>query len=198
MVRHGFYSLDGALSSNATLNKPWELCPNVVDCRTLVCNMQDTSVQHPDHFTFAVVCTDENVAIPLNFGSCKIRLETNDTIALHHLRLNTCDLRNVRDRRQWVTLVFQTGVYVPAVTPAPLTGPRRDDANANVNPRLLGLEPNVERKVMGSGPTQVTTDKIFLPDCKIGTLEELTTVLNFMVYYAKLKFMTLASTGLVH
>ena len=123
--------------------------------------LQDTSVQHLDHFTFADVCTDENGAIPLNFGSYKIRLEPNDTISLHHLRLNTRDLHNVRDRRQWVTLVFQTGVDAPAVTPAPLTGPRGDDANAKLDPRLLGLEPTVERKVTGSGPTQVTTDKIF-------------------------------------
>ena len=70
------------------------------------------------------------------------------------------------------------------------------DATAKVDPCLL--EPTVERKVTGSGSNQVTTDKIFFPDCKIATLEELTNVLNFMLYYAKLKFTTFASTGLGH
>ena len=124
--------------------------------------LQGTSVQHPDHFTFAEVRTDENGTIPLNFGSYKIRLEQNDTIALHHLRLNTRDLHNVRDRQQWV-LVFQTGVDAPAVTPAPLTGPEGDAANAKLDLRLLGLEPTVEGTVTGSTPNQVTTDKIFFP-----------------------------------
>ena len=85
-------------------------------CRQL----QDTSVR-----------TDENRVIPLNFGSFRIRLEPNNTIALDHLRLNTQDLLNVRDHRQWVTLVFQTGISdAPAVTSAPQTGPLGDDASS--------------------------------------------------------------------
>ena len=141
---------------------------------------------------------EENGTIPLHFGSYKIRLEPNDTIALYHLPLNTRYPHNVRYRRQWVTLVFQMGVDAPTVTPVPLTGPEGDAANAKLDPRLLGLGPTVERTLTGSGSNQVTTDKIFFSDCKIGSLEELTIAFNFMLYYAKLKFMTFASTGLVH
>ena len=84
------------------------------------------------------------------------------------------------------------------MVPAPLTGPRGDNTNANLDRHLLGLKPTVEPEVTGLGLSQVTKDKIFFPDCKIGTLEELTVVLNFMVYYAKLHFTAFARTGLVH
>ena len=86
----------------------------------------------------------------------------------------------------------------PVVMLAPLMGPRRDEANAKLDPRLFGLEPSVEEKVTGSGSSQVTTVNMFFPACKIGTLEELMVVLNFMVYYAKLHFTAFARTGLVH
>ena len=66
-----------------------------------------------------------------------------------------------------MTLVFQNGVNAPAVMLAPLTGPRGDNTNANLDPHLLGLEPTVEPEVTGLGSSQVTKDKIFFPNRKM-------------------------------
>ena len=60
--------------------------------------LYDPTIQTPDHLTFAEVGTDEHSSIYLEFGGFKIRLEPNDTIVLHRLHFNLCDLHNVRDR----------------------------------------------------------------------------------------------------
>ena len=57
----------------------------------------DNRIQHPDHFTFSKVRTDEQGTIRLDFGKFKIQLERNGVNALNHLRLNMADLHNVRD-----------------------------------------------------------------------------------------------------
>ena len=145
--------------------------------------LRNPAFQRPDHISLTYVETDDDGKIRLDFEDYRLKIFANDVVTVQHIALESRTLWNVKDRDQFVCVSLETPsrITLSEVRVAPFD-PKLDPKLAWSIPEVNALSQEKEQ-----GKVDYTTiHKVYFPNCKIGTLEELVRILKFMLFYTGL------------